>query len=106
MRQLHKRHGASDQSRCKVLLLPLLLGGALLSWTVARPALASDSPAVTAARNYAVTHGFTLKVVEAGPAQRRVQRVFVPVTPDSWNAFFKAFNAETGYCAIRHIKDS
>ncbi|MBW2736158.1 MAG: hypothetical protein JRH20_27550, partial [Deltaproteobacteria bacterium] len=97
----HIRH----TRRARLMVCCSLAAGLLVCALAPRPASATGSRAVIAARKYIAAYGFKAIKVKAGPASRQVQRLFVPVTPQTWNSFFKAFNAETGYCTIRHTKD-
>ncbi|MCC6747807.1 MAG: hypothetical protein IT371_09130 [Deltaproteobacteria bacterium] len=49
---------------------------------------------------YARANGFPTKVVQCGSPNRPVQRVFVPITPQSWNDFMTRFTSGRGYAAL------
>ncbi|MFH1129913.1 MAG: hypothetical protein V1754_01170 [Pseudomonadota bacterium] len=65
----------------------------------------ANSRATRLVQQYRQQHNFPIRVIETGPANRRVARVFVPVTPQTWNSFFKRFNEANGFAALRHTKD-
>ena len=52
------------------------------------------------AQEYTQQHGFTVKQVTAGTGARRVTRLFVPVTPQSYASFVERFNDGKGYCRL------
>ncbi|MCC6752210.1 MAG: hypothetical protein IT371_31455 [Deltaproteobacteria bacterium] len=54
------------------------------------------------ARAYAARHGFPVRVVSAGPAWRRVERVCVPVLRDAWEDFQRCFTAANGSVLLRY----
>jgi 3-hydroxymyristoyl/3-hydroxydecanoyl-(acyl carrier protein) dehydratase len=72
----------------------------------ARSASADDPPSWQKARAYAEQNQLTTKILTAGPANRQVQRLFVPVTPQSWAAFHQAFNQATGYASLCYTANS
>jgi hypothetical protein len=51
-------------------------------------------------QQYAREHGFQVKQVNAGTANRPARRLFVPVTPQSFPSFLKKFNSNNGFCHL------
>jgi hypothetical protein len=70
-------------------------------------ARAEGSRTVAEAHVYAAEHGLPVRRVAAGPADRRVERLFVPVLPHTFQSFTDRFNAgRTGSVMFRYTTSS
>jgi hypothetical protein len=63
----------------------------------------SDSRAQQTIRAFAAQRGLPLRTVQAGPANRKVTRIFVPVTEQHWRDFADVFKADNGFTALRFV---
>jgi len=76
------------------------LGSVLLVIAGLHSAAQAQSPSQRQAQEYAQQNGFTFKQVTAGNEARRVTRLFVPVTPQSYGSFLERFCDSKGYCHL------
>ena len=76
--------------RAYAIVLLTLGSSSTISATVSAKGLEKD------VMRYAEAHKFPVQAVEAGPAGRRVMRLFVPITRSTWGDFRQRFNDAGG----------
>jgi len=74
--------------------------GVLLALASMCGAAWAQSPSQRQAQEYAQQHGFSVKQIAAGTDARRVTRMFVPVTQQTYCSFLERFSDGKGYCHL------
>jgi hypothetical protein len=77
-------HGAEQQHAAQAAAKPA---------QAAQVAPPPQSVVKTAAVAWAKAHNFPVREIEVGPPERRVTRLFVPVTAESWPSFVETFSS-------------
>lgn len=86
--------------KCRLFLATV--AAALL---VAQSAVAEER-AVQAARQYTQQHNLGIRTVATGPANRRVTRHFVPITPQTYHNFLATFSQPNGFLHLSYVQSN
>ncbi|MFH1131167.1 MAG: hypothetical protein V1754_07515 [Pseudomonadota bacterium] len=95
---------------CPRRALFLLAAGLILAFTIpavagkGNPVCTRDSRLMRVARAYLAQTGLSGRYVKAGPTQRRVNRLIVPVTPQTAERFAQTFSAGNGFVRFRESR--